>query len=280
VKILLTGSSGQLAAEFKKFLNLKGIEFEAPEEHVLDITNKEKVHAAVSSYNPTHIINCAAFNLVDDAENDSDKAFLINRDAVEILASESNKINASFMHFSTDYVFDGKKNDFYTEADKPNPLNKYAQSKFEGEEKARLAKKHLILRLSWVIGEGNQNFLYRLKQWSKNNRVLKISSDEVSVPTFTFDIVPACMKAINAELRGTYHLTNSGYASRYELARHYLKIRKLNNILLPVPMASFNSAAQRPVFTAMSNALISSKLDIEIPSWEESLERYCEEYDN
>ncbi|MCL1972009.1 MAG: dTDP-4-dehydrorhamnose reductase [Endomicrobia bacterium] len=280
MKILLTGSSGQLARELQKLFKSKNIDFSAPDEKILDITDSKKVKTAVSAYNPTHIINCAAYNLVDDAEENLEKAFLINRDGVEILAEESNRINAFFTHFSTDYVFDGAKNDFYTEADKPNPLNKYAQSKYEGEEKAKLAKKNLILRLSWVIGEGNQNFLYKLNQWSKNNRTLKISSDEVSVPTFTFDIADVFLKALENDLRGTYHLTNSGYASRYELAKLYFKLKKLNNIIIPVPMDSFQSKAVRPHFTAMSNALISSKLKIEIPSWEESLEKYIKEYGN
>lgn len=280
MKILLTGSSGQLAKEFQKFFLAEKIDFEAPGENILDITNKEKVKDVVSSYKPTHIINCAAYNLVEDAEDDPQKAFSINRDAVETLANECGRINASFIHFSTDYVFDGTKNDLYTEEDKPNPLNEYAKSKFEGEAKAKLAKDNLIFRLSWVIGEGKQNFLYKLRQWSENNKTLKISSDEVSVPSFTFDIVPVCIKAIKSGLSGTYHLTNSGYASRYELAKLYLKLKKINNIILPVPMDSFKSKADRPYFTAMSNAAISSKTDIKIPVWEESLERYCKEYDN
>jgi dTDP-4-dehydrorhamnose reductase len=280
LKILLTGSSGQLAKEFIKFFSSKHIDFQAPEEHVLDITNKEKLNAVLSSYQPTHIINCAAYNLVEEAEANPAKAFLINRDAVELLANESNKINASLIHFGSDYVFDGTKNDLYTESDMPNPLNNYASSKLQGEEKAKLSKKHLILRLSWVIGEGNQNFLYKLKHWSKNNRVLKISADEVSVPTFTFDIVPAVMKALNADFHGTCHLTNSGYASRYELARLYIKFKNLKNIAVPVPMGSFESKVKRPLFTAMSNALFSSKLQMEMPSWAHSLKRYCAEYDD
>lgn len=280
MKVLLTGSSGQLSKEFQKLFRLKNIDFLAPDEKEFDITYEAKVKAVISSYKPTHIINCAAFNLVDDAEDNPQKAFVINRDAVEILAAQSNEVNAFFVHFGTDYVFDGTKNGYYTEEDKPNPLNKYAQSKFEGEEKAKTAKNCLIMRLSWVIGGGTQNFLYKLKQWSQNNKALKISADEVSVPSFTFDIAEICLKALENKLQGLYHLTNSGYASRYELARLYCRIKGLNNLIIPVPMESFKSKAVRPHFTAMSNALISSKLKIEIPSWEQSLKRYCEEYDN
>lgn len=279
MKILITGSSGQLAKEFVKLFTVKKTDFLAPSEKELDITNRSDISAITKKYKPTHIINCAAFNLLDDAEENPDKAFLVNRDAVELLALESNEIGAEFIHFSTDYVFDGEKKDFYVENDKTNPINKYALSKYEGEEKAKLADKNLILRLSWVIGEGKQNFLFKLSQWAQNSKTLKISADEVSVPSFTFDIANTTLKAVKTGLNGIYHLTNSGYASRYELAKKYIELKNMDNVLLPVPSESFGLKTKRPLFTPMSNKLISSSLGIKIPSWEESLERFCKEYD-
>jgi dTDP-4-dehydrorhamnose reductase len=143
LKILLTGSSRQLAKKLQKFFKYKNIDFLAPYEKNLDITDREKVKITIAQYNPTHIINCAAYNLVDDAEKKPQKTFSINRDAAEVLAKESNKINAFFIHFSTDYVFDSAKNDIYTDADFPNPLNKYAQNKYEGEEKRPKSQKDI-----------------------------------------------------------------------------------------------------------------------------------------
>lgn len=280
MKILLAGSSGQLAKEFIRFFESENIDYKAPEERIFDITDKEKISSVFSAYNPTHVINCAAYNFVDEAQKYPQKAFSLNSEAVKNLAEECNKKHAFFMHFSTDYVFDGTKNALYTEYDIPNPLNTYALSKLEGEKKAVISERCAIFRLSWVIGEGERNFLRKLKSWSKNGRTLKISADEVSVPTFTFDIVPACVKAVKEELQGVFHLTNSGYASRYELARLYLKRNKFDNIIVPVPMESSNSPAKRPAFTAMSNAMLSSKLNIQMPSWEQSLEKYCEKYDD
>ena len=280
LKILITGSSGQLAKEFIRYFETNSVEYNAPSESVLDITDKSKTAEIVSAYKPTHVINCAAFNLVDDAQSNPQKAFAINRDGVENLAAACSKNNAFFVHFSTDYVFDGEKNALYTEDDKPNPLNIYAQSKLEGEEKAKTVLKHLICRLSWVTGQGSQNFPYKVKQWAAGGKTLKISADEVSVPSFTFDIADACFKAIKKEAEGLFHLTNSGYASRYEFAKLYLKLKGMNNIIVPVPAGSFKCAAKRPLFTPMSNALISSALGINIPSWEESLKKYCERYDD
>lgn len=279
MKVLLTGSSGQLAKEFIKRFSADGIDFHAPAENIFDIIDKDKVRRVFSEYKPDLLINCAAYNLVDEAQENPSKAFAVNRDAVETLALECRSTGAFMLHFGTDYIFDGRKNDLYAESDAPNPLNVYGRSKFEGELKAKLAGRSLILRLSWVIGEGAQNFLFKLKGWAAKSRVLKISADEVSVPTFTFDIVDVCMKALDSGLEGVYHLTNSGYASRYELARAYCSMKGMDNIIIPVPMASFKSKAERPLFTAMSNGLISSKLKTEIPHWQKSLEKYCKEYD-
>ena len=279
MKVLLTGASGQLAKAFIRYFIKNNIDFYAPPENVLDITNRSKVKNEFSSYKPTHVINCAAYNFVDGAEESPEIAFLINRDAVEILAEESNKAGVYFVHYSTGYVFDGKKNDFYVEEDKTFPLSKYAQSKYEGELKAALADKYLIFRLNWVIGEGTQNFLYKLKTWAQFSSVLKIASDEVAVPTFTFDIVDASMQAIKKELTGLHHFANSGNSSRYALAKHYAKIKGINNSIIPVTSESFNLKAKRPLFSSLSNCLISSKLGMQIPDWEESMKKYCEEYD-
>ena len=110
--------------------------------------------------------------------------------------------------------------------------------------------------------------------WLKNNKVIKVSSDEISVPCFSFDIADTVIKALDKGLLGLYHLTNSGKASRYELATEFVKINNFDNELIPVPMASFNSKVQRPLFTAMSNKKISKELNINIPEWKESLKQF------
>ena len=273
MKYIITGSSGQLAKAFiKKFTELN-FDFIAPDEQDLDITNKEKISNIFSQYNPDIVINCAAYNNVEFAEQDNTKAFLINTIAVKNLVEESKKYNAKFIHFGTDYVFDGKKNDLYVETDKTNPLNEYGKSKLSGEQEALKYNNSLVCRLSWVIGEGQQNFLFKLSGWLKNNKIIKVSSDEVSVPCFSFDIADTVIKSIDNGLLGLYHLTNSGKCSRYELAKEFVKFNKFDNEIIPVPMASFNSKVQRPLVTAMSNAKISKELNITIPEWNTSLKK-------
>jgi len=214
--ILLTGTSGQLAKEFQRILPERGLEFAAPLEEKLDISNFEQVKCAIEEIRPDVIINCAAYNLVDEAEEEPYLAFKVNSDAVGNLAVLCRRFNIFLVHFSTDYVFDGRKKEFYIEEDLANPVNKYGESKLKGEE---LIKRHLnnflILRLSWVIGKGRRNFLYKLFNWTKQKRILKISCDEVSVPTYVEDVVHTTLLSLKKGLKGFYHLTNSGYCSRY-----------------------------------------------------------------
>ena len=273
MKYIITGSSGQLAKAFIKKFTESNIDFIAPSEQDLDITNKEKISNIFSRYNPDVVINCAAYNNVEAAQQDNTKAFLINKTAVTNLVDETKKYNAKFVHFGTDYIFDGTKNDLYVETDKPNPLNEYGKSKLAGEQEALKYSNSLVCRLSWVIGEGQQNFLFKLSGWLKNNKTVKVSSDEVSVPCFSFDIADTIMKALDNNLSGLFHLTNSGKCSRYELAKEFVKLNNFDNEIVPVPMASFNSKVQRPLFTAMSNEKISKELNITIPEWNISLKK-------
>ena len=250
------------------------ISFSAPTEQEFDITDKIKIENIFSQYNPNIVINCAAYNNVEAAQQDNTKAFLINRDSVINLGEACLKYNAKLVHFSSDYVFDGKKGAVYTEEDSVNPLNEYGKSKLAGEQEALKYKNSLICRLSWVIGYGQQNFLYKLSGWLEKNKTIKVSCDEVSVPTFTFDVVEVVLKALDKNLTGLYQLTNSGCASRYELAKEYIKLKNLDNEIVPVPMASFGSKVERPLFTAMSNEKISKILGIKIPDWKESLSKF------
>lgn len=279
MKILITGANGQLAREF--IASLKNYEVNAFSREHLDISNHEAVSNAVSYLKPDVVFNCSAYNLVDRAEEDFDSAIKVNALGVQNLAKACKKDNALLIHYSTDYVFDGTKEDFYTEEDKPNPINKYGESKLLGERMlSEETDNFLLFRVSWVFGKGKQNFLYKLSEWAKNRRVLKVVSDQISVPTYTEDIVKFSILAVSNGLRGVYHLTNSGYASRYEVARFFIERLGMNNIVLPVS-SDYYPSTKRPYFSAMSNSKIMNKLAIVIPDWKDAVERFIkklEEY--
>jgi dTDP-4-dehydrorhamnose reductase len=277
MKILITGAKGQLGREFQESLENSGHEVAALDKGGLDISDPDEIKIAFSLHNPDIVLNCAAYNFVDKAEEDFDSAFKINSLGVRNLAFACKKTNALLVHYSSDYVFDGKKEDFYTEEDEPKPVNSYGKSKLSGENflKEELDN-FLLFRVSWVFGYGKQNFLYKLLEWAKKTRTLKVVYDQISVPTCTRDIASLTMFAISKGLRGVYHLTNSGYASRYEVSRFFIERLGLNNLVLPVGSDHFPSPAKRPYFSAMSNLKLSKALNVEIPEWKVGIESYVQ----
>lgn len=281
MKFFITGARGQLGQEFQKTLRKHDYKFVAFDREGLDITDLNAVIEKVSEHSPNVVINCASYNLVDKAEEDFDNARSVNASGVNNLAAACNDKNILLVHYSTDYIFDGTKEDFYIEEDEPNPINKYGESKLYGEQLLRQeADRFLLFRVSWVFGDGRRNFLSKILEWAKEKRILKIVSDQISVPTYTEDIVNVTLFALNKGLKGIYHLTNSGYASRYEVARFFVEQMGMENLVLPVTSDFFPSLAKRPFFSAMSNRKLSRELNIDIPDWRLGIERYIRQYES
>lgn len=274
---LITGSGGQLAASFAKRLRSRSMKFLAPDELRCDITNQTSIREIITSYQPRVIINCAAYNLVDKAEQYRERAFQVNAEGPKLLAEEARKCGAVLVHFGSDYVFDGLKQDgLYREEDPVGPLSEYGRSKLAGEQAVRevLGDRSLVFRLSWVFGAGKQNFIAKLLEWSAAQEYLRIACDEFSAPTWTETVVDVTMKALDQGVSGLYHLTNSGYCSRYEWAKAILRRKGIEKFIRPVSMDSFGLPAKRPKFSAMSNRTITDRLDISIPTWEEAVDRF------
>lgn len=276
MKALITGADGQLALEFQRHLKKNNhYQITALNKKKLDISDFKAVSETISYLKPSIVLNCSAYNLVDKAEEDFDAAFKANAAGVKNLAISCKKYNALLVHYSTDYVFDGAKEGFYTEDDMPNPINNYGKSKLAGERfLTEETNNFLLFRVSWVFGPGKQNFLYKLLDLTKRNNVLKVVCDQISVPTYTDDIVRITLSAIEKGMRGLYHLTNRGYASRYEVARYYIERLKIPNLILPVESNFFPTRAKRPYFSAMSHAKISHTLQQEIPDWRDAIDRF------
>jgi dTDP-4-dehydrorhamnose reductase len=279
MRYLITGKNGQLARAFINKFKGQSIDFSAPEESQLDITDYNATFKVVTAYRPDVIINCAAYNLVDKAEMDKDRVFAVNATGPKNLAQAAASQKALLVHFGSDYVFDGQKeNGLYTESDPVNPLNEYGKSKLAGEQHVMdELDQCLVLRLSWVFGSGKQNFIYKLTEWSRNNEYLKIACDEFSVPTYTGMVVDITLKAIEQGMTGRYHLTNSGFCSRYEWAKLILNTIGVNKFIRPVTMDIFNLPAKRPKFSAMINSKLAGLLNVEIPTWEESVRSFLRE---
>ncbi|MGL4903488.1 MAG: SDR family oxidoreductase, partial [Cetobacterium sp.] len=208
--ILITGGAGQLAKEFQRFFKKNSINFLAPNRLELDITDFDKVRDYILNNDIELVLNCAAYNLVDKAEEEKDSAYMINAYAVENLAKICKEKRIEFVTYSTDFVFDGTKDSEYTEEDEINPLSVYGRSKALGE---RLAleenKRTFIFRVSWVFGEEGKNFIEGVKTWANTRESIKIATDQVSSPTSTRDIVDITWKILNLRDRdyGIYHIS-------------------------------------------------------------------------
>jgi len=276
-KVLITGGLGQLGLAFQQRLTLDNIDFCSSDKNDFDISDIDQVQEIINTVKPDIIINCAAYNLVDQAEKEPQRAFSVNREGAKNLALLCREKKIFLVHYGTDYIFDGKKNISYTEQDSPNPLNQYGQSKFDGEKAVQeILSDYLIFRVSWVFGEGQQNFLYKLNCWTEQKTDLKIANDETSCPTFTHDIVEGTMRALKKKLVGLYHMPNSGSCSRSDWAEEYFKVTEKTINVEGVSSDSFDLKALRPKFSSMENKKVCESLGWEIPTWQDAVKRFAQ----
>lgn len=278
MKILLTGSNGQLGHDFKKIFDKKNIEYIATDYKELDITSDEDLNKFFQENEGiTHVINCAAYNDVDKAETDK-KVWLLNAEAPKKLAEFSKKIGAIFVTYTTDFVFDGEKNSPYMEDDKTNGISEYGKSKAQGEKDVLEAyDKSFVIRTSWVFGIANNNFNKQVINWSKSRNELNIVDDQVSVPTYSMDLAEFSWKLIQTEKFGLYHITNDGIASKYDQAKYVLEKIGWKGTLGRAKTADFNLPAKRPPYSKLDSSKVEKLLGEKIPTWQSGIDRFLEE---
>ena len=276
MKVLITGANGQLGQEFQKKFNQLKIAHIPTDYQQLDITNIDQIRKLVQKEKDiTHIINCAAYNNVDKAEEEWEKAYTINGLAVRNLTIVSNEINAELIHYSTDYVFSGTKKE-YTIYDEPSPINKYGESKALGEKEIKQAQKYYLIRVSWLFGMGNINFAKKVIGWSKDKEELSITADEKSAPTYTVDLVEATLELIKHKVYGLYHITNTP-CTRYEWAEYILKQIGWQGILKQAKRSDFNLPAIRPESSVLNNFGYSQVTGKSMPDWKDATNRFLKE---
>ncbi|MFN7161223.1 MAG: dTDP-4-dehydrorhamnose reductase [Candidatus Gracilibacteria bacterium] len=272
MNILLIGKNGQLGKAFEKELIERNISYTAVGHSECDITDTSALEKLILSVKPTHIINTSAYNLVDKAENEGKiDSYKTNSEALKKLAQFAHEYGAKLVHYGSDYVFDGNKKTLYTEEDPQQPLNEYGKSKAHGEQEVLVYPEHLVLRTSWVYGDGEQNFIFKFLKNAEQKDILPGTFDEISVPTSTRLLVELTLKALDKDLSGLYHVVNSGYCSRADWAREILKIKGMKKSIEEVSITTWNLPAKRPTFSAMDNSKIAHDLQIEIPDWRDEL---------
>ena len=278
MKILLTGSNGQLGHDFKKIFDKKNIEYIATDYKELDITSDKDLNKFFQENEGiTHVINCAAYNDVDKAETDK-KVWLLNAEAPKKLAEFSKKIGAIFVTYTTDFVFDGEKSSPYVEDDKTNGISEYGKSKAQGEKEVlKSYDSSFVIRTSWVFGIANNNFNKQVINWSKSRNELNIVDDQVSVPTYSMDLAEFSWKLIQTEKFGLYHITNDGIASKYDQAKYVLEKIGWKGTLGRAKTADFNLPAKRPAYSKLDSSKVEKLLGEKIPTWQSGIDRFLEE---
>ena len=286
-KILLVGSQGQLGKEFANyfkdneiaFLGIDLIQKEEKNYQVVNICDKQAVKEILQQGDFTHIINCAAYNAVDIAEEDFENANLLNNLAVGNLANLAKEFACQLVHYSTDYVFDGENSKPYKISDKPNPVSNYGKTKYFGELAVEQnADEFYIIRVSWLFGIYGNNFVNKVISWSKNPE-LKISENETSAPTYTEDVVLGTMKLLESEKFGKYHFCNTS-CTRYEWAKFILDKIDFSGKVEKVKKEIFNLPAKRPTFSVMDTSETEKILGYKFSSWQDVTKKFLEKLNN
>ena len=287
MKILLTGKDGQVGFALHKKLMSLG-EVIASGRHELDLANADAIKTFIDKNKPDIIINPAAYTEVDKAESEISLAHQINAVAPKVLAEKASELNIPFIHFSTDYVFDGLKNEPYLETDQTNPQSVYGRTKWEGEEAVRQHKKHIILRTSWVLSSHGKNFLKTIFKLAQEKSSLNVVSDQKGTPTssdvlanVTYKIVKTILKNPNFKDFGTYHVASSGDTNWFNYARFIvdeamrlgLKTTMTSKDIKPISNDLYPTLAQRPMNSRLYTDKITKTFMLELPHWEEEVKK-------
>ena len=278
MRILLTGSNGQVGWELQKTLAPLGA-LTALGRAELDLRDGARIGEAVRAVNPDVIVNAAAYTAVDRAESERDLAFAVNAVAPGVLAEEAKRSGALLVHYSTDYVFDGSKPTPYVEDDAPNPLNVYGASKLAGELAiAASGCRHLILRTGWVYGPHGSNFFLTMLRVARERPALKVVDDQVGAPTSSRAIARGTTQVLRPGAHGTYHLSAAGQVSWCGFARAILARASIATPVVPVRSEDYAAAARRPRNSRLDCSRLRADFGVALAPWEEGLAEVMAEH--
>jgi dTDP-4-dehydrorhamnose reductase len=274
--ILLTGADGQVGLELSRLLAASG-DVVAANRKTLDLADPDAIVAAVRHVKPSLIVNAGAYTAVDRAESEAELARAVNSRAPRILAEEAKRASAVLVHYSTDYVFDGKQATPYKEDAPAVPLNVYGQTKLEGEQAiAAVGARSIVLRTSWVYGLTGRNFLLTMRRLAAERDELRIVSDQIGVPNWSRTLAASTARIVAAGLGalgerwGLYHLSCSGETSWYEFARAILGDGPKPRIV-PVTTADYPTPARRPAYGVLDTSRFESTFGFALPHWRAAL---------
>lgn len=273
MRLAITGAEGQLGRSLRQnFADQEMLLLDLPQ---WDITSEETISFLIR-WAPDLVIHAAAMTDVDGCERDPDAAFLVNGQGTRNVALACQRAGATLVYISTDYVFDGTKDEPYLESDEPHPINVYGASKLEGERQVQeLLQSYYIVRTAWLYGLGGKNFVEKVLQLAEERSELHYVVTEVGSPTYARDLAEGISRLIRHPQYGIYHLANEGSCSRYEFARKILALGGKGEFPL-YPVESYPRPAKPPPHAILANVR-AAKLGIRLRPWQEALVAYFRE---
>jgi dTDP-4-dehydrorhamnose reductase len=280
----IIGAAGQLGSDLVKTFDGAGTLLPLTHQQI-DILDAAATASALAALRPTHVINTAAWNLVDRAEDEPRAAFALNAEAVGTLAAACERLGSTLVHFSTDYVFDGAKRAPYLEDDAPNPLSAYGESKLAGERLAReRCSRALVVRVAALFGiarssgKGGANFVEPMLAAAARGRPLRVVSDQITAPSYTPDVARTVWRLLAAKApAGVYHVTAAGETTWFDFAEEIFRHEGLSPELTAVTAAEFGARARRPAYSVLGHGRLRALGHAEPPSWRDGLTAYLAE---
>ena len=293
MKILITGSNGQLGNELQKIVStgkaeigavseeIKNAEVFAMDVDILDITNLEQVKKVLNEVKPDVVINCAAATNVDGCEANQDLAFKINSLGPRNLAMVAEELGAKIVQVSTDYVFSGVGETPLKESDLVAPVSVYGKTKLLGEEFVRdFSSKYYIVRTAWLYGYVGHNFVYTMMKLGKDRDTLNVVNDQLGNPTHANDLAYHILKLIQTEEYGVYHCTGKGECSWYNFASEIMKLSGRNCTVNPCTSEEYKSmypnSADRPAYSSLDNMMLRCTIGDEMRDWKDALKTFMD----
>ncbi len=285
MRILVTGSSGQLGKDVVKVFQKQGHDVVGYDREQLDITDSDQAMKIVGQYQPEAVIHCAAYTAVDAAETDMDRAYQVNAAGTRNMALAAEEAGAKLVYISTDYVFDGTAEQPYHEYDNTNPQSIYGKSKRAGEVLTQtLSSRYFIVRTSWVYGLHGNNFVKTMLKLGQEKPNLQVVNDQKGSPTYTVDLACFLEELVQTEKYGVYHASNSGSCTWYEFTQAIFHDAieflgtKIRATLEPCSTAQFPRPAARPRNSVMEHVSIRTNGFNDLRDWREGLQDFLQEY--
>ena len=278
MKVLVTGTKGQLGYDVVNELEKRGHTAVAVDIEEMDITDAVSGERVITEAEVEAVIHCAAYTAVDAAEDNVEICRRVNAEGTENIAKVCKKLDLKMIYISTDYVFDGEGERPWEPDDERHPLNVYGQTKYEGELAVeKYLEKYFIVRIAWVFGVNGKNFIKTMLKLSETHEELNVVDDQVGSPTYTYDLAVLLVDMVESDKYGRYHATNEGLCTWYEFAKEIFRQAGVEVKVNPVTSDMFPAKAKRPKNSRMSKEKLDANGFHRLPTWQDALERYLSE---